>query len=66
MTQSILMSLRRVTASTALIVTVSATLAAQPRQARAPDPWVEVRSPHFTVISNAGESRARSVAWQFE
>jgi len=32
----------------------------------ADDRWVEVTSPHFAVISNAGEKRARSVAWQFE
>ena len=29
-------------------------------------PWVEVRSPHFAVASNAGEGEARAVAWQFE
>ena len=28
--------------------------------------WVEVKSPHFTVLSDAGERRARDVAWQFE
>jgi Flp pilus assembly protein TadD len=28
--------------------------------------WVEVRSPHFVVSSDAGESEARSVAEQFE
>lgn len=28
--------------------------------------WVEVRSPNFTVISNAGEKEARKVADQFE
>ncbi len=32
----------------------------------ADDTWVEVTSPHFTVISNAGEKRARNMAWQFE
>ena len=31
-----------------------------------PDRWLEVRSPHFVVISNAGEKRARSVSRQFE
>jgi Tfp pilus assembly protein PilF len=30
------------------------------------DTWVEVRSPNFTVISNAGEREARKVADQFE
>src|SRR5215470_16256199 len=28
--------------------------------------WVEVRSPHFTVASNAGEKEARRIADQFE
>ncbi len=30
------------------------------------DTWVEVRSPHFTVISNAGEHEGRLTAQQFE
>ncbi|RPJ76812.1 MAG: hypothetical protein EHM24_01440, partial [Acidobacteria bacterium] len=29
-------------------------------------PWLEVRSPHFIVVSDAGEKSARKVAWQFE
>lgn len=28
--------------------------------------WLEVRSPHFTVITDAGEARGRHVAGQFE
>jgi Tfp pilus assembly protein PilF len=28
--------------------------------------WVEVKSPNFRVVSNAGEKEARRVAWQFE
>jgi len=28
--------------------------------------WVEVTSPHFTVISDAGDRRAARAAWQFE
>ena len=28
--------------------------------------WVEVRSPHFLVRSDAGEKEARRTAWQFE
>ena len=28
--------------------------------------WVEAKSPNFTVVSNAGEKKARNVAWQFE
>jgi hypothetical protein len=30
------------------------------------DSWVEIKSPHFTVVSNAGERSARNIAWQFE
>jgi tetratricopeptide (TPR) repeat protein len=30
------------------------------------DNWVEVRSPNFTVVSNAGEQEARRIAAQFE
>ncbi|MFI5097944.1 MAG: hypothetical protein ACHQT6_08240 [Candidatus Acidiferrales bacterium] len=30
------------------------------------DNWVEVRSPNFTVVSNAGEREARRIAAQFE
>jgi hypothetical protein len=44
----------------AAIVISSWTLAAADR------PWVEVTSPHFTVISDAGDQRAARAAWQFE
>src|ERR1700690_3535331 len=30
------------------------------------DTWIEVQSPNFTVISNAGEKEARKIADQFE
>jgi tetratricopeptide (TPR) repeat protein len=32
----------------------------------APAPWSEVRSSHFTVITNAGDKAGRRTAWQFE
>lgn len=32
----------------------------------ADSPWVEVRSPHFSVVTNAGEKRGRDVALRFE
>ncbi len=32
----------------------------------APAPWVEVSSPHFTVVTDAGEKEGRRVAGQFE
>src|SRR5262245_63513788 len=34
--------------------------------ARAERSWVEVKNPHFTVVSNDSERVAREVAWQFE
>src|SRR5215813_10713739 len=40
--------------------------AATPAKADHFDNWVEVKSPHFTVISNAGEHEAKRVAAQFE
>lgn len=30
------------------------------------DNWIEVKSAHFTVISNAGERRTRTLVWQLE
>jgi hypothetical protein len=32
----------------------------------AADQWVEVKSAHFTVVSSAGQSPARDLAWQLE
>jgi TPR repeat protein len=32
----------------------------------AADQWIEVKSPHFLVTSNAGQSSARDLAWQLE
>ena len=49
--------------SVALLVTL---LSPVTREASAQSPWMEVKSPHFTVLSNDGERRARDVAWQFE
>ena len=37
-----------------------------PSEGRPADSWVEVRSPHFVVASNAGEAGARDVARDFE
>ena len=36
------------------------------RSLPAKDTWIEVRSPNFTVISNAGEGSARKIAEHFE
>jgi tetratricopeptide (TPR) repeat protein len=46
-------------------VVLSCLLATTPRTYAA-DSWIEVRSPHFTVVSNASEGTARNIAWQFE
>ena len=32
----------------------------------APPPWLEVKSAHFTVVTDAGEKAGRRTAWQFE
>ncbi len=37
-----------------------------PLSARADQPWVEVRSQHFTLITDAGEKRGREVLTRFE
>jgi tetratricopeptide (TPR) repeat protein len=39
---------------------------ATPCPAHAQETWLEVKSPHFTVVANTGERPARDVAWQFE
>src|SRR5687767_9287530 len=49
-----------------LTIFVALLLVAGVRSAVAADPWVQVNSLHFAVVSNAGEKRAREVAWQFE
>lgn len=46
-------------------VCVLALLAADVRT-HAADEWVEVVTPNFRVVSNAGEGRARNIGWQFE
>jgi hypothetical protein len=48
----------------AVLVVLISLAAARP--ASAADTWVQVTSPHFMVVSNAGEKRSREVAWQFE
>jgi hypothetical protein len=50
----------RAAACLAIAVTVlSGTLSAA-------DQWIEVKSAHFTVISNAGERPTRKLVWQLE
>jgi TPR repeat protein len=47
------------------LVFLAVSAAAAPAAA-AERPWVEVRSPHFQVLTDAGEKAARDVAEQFE
>lgn len=49
---------------TALAVAAAALQA--PLAAARDDRWVEARTPHFTVVSDAGERKAREVALEFE
>lgn len=46
-------------------VLLAMALGASPAAA-APPPWLEVRSQHFTVVTNAGEKSGRRAAWQME
>lgn len=49
----------------ALTLTVSAVLVAAGLDA-APSLWVEVKSAHFTVITNSGDKAGQRTVWQFE
>ena len=53
------------TRSVAALLLASIALIAIPCHAK-DDEWVEVRSPHFSVVSDAGDRRAREVALRFE
>lgn len=48
----------RMTAAAAVVAAGSELLAA--------DDWIEVKTAHFTVMSNAGQSSSRTLAWQLE
>jgi tetratricopeptide (TPR) repeat protein len=37
-----------------------------PARAGAADQWLEMKSPHFTVLSNASERSTRNLVWQME
>jgi tetratricopeptide (TPR) repeat protein len=50
-------------ASAAFVTGLSLAIAAP---ARAADKWIEVKSPHVTVISSASGSSTRKLAWQVE
>jgi tetratricopeptide (TPR) repeat protein len=53
------MNLRTIAVCTLLLATSVFASAKQ-------DPWVELRTPHFVVVSNAGEKQARHTALEFE
>jgi tetratricopeptide (TPR) repeat protein len=46
------------------LLLVTLTIGATP--ARAADQWIEVKSAHFAVTSNAGEGPTKTLAWQLE
>jgi hypothetical protein len=50
----------------ALAATVAFAVAEMGSGAAAERPWSEVHSPHFTVVTDAGEKYGRDIAWQFE
>ena len=50
----------------ACVTAVLAALAAGGAAAGAERPWLEVETPGFRVVGNAGEGELRDLAWQFE
>jgi hypothetical protein len=52
--------------NTFLVLCVGATLSPAPRAESADDPWLEMKSAHFQVISNAGEGTTRNLTWRLE
>ncbi len=49
-----------------LLVCLALFAFATPSRALAKDSWIEIDSPHFKIVSNAGEGQARKLADQFE
>src|SRR5215510_9211536 len=48
------------------VVCVCALIVLTASAARAADQWIEVKSPHFTITSNAGKAPTSTLAWQLE
>jgi len=48
------------------LLLIAQNVGSSPALAEKPETWIEVASPHFTVISNDGERTARRIAQQFE
>lgn len=57
---------RRTLLAALLAAALPASLLLPARSAAAKEKWVEVRTPHFTVVSDASERKARNVAREFE
>lgn len=51
---------------TVWVVAILLASTAAPPSAAAADTWVEMQSPHFQALSNAGQGSTRNVLWQFE
>jgi tetratricopeptide (TPR) repeat protein len=51
---------------TAVIPVVCVLALLMVRSASAADTWLDMQSPHFRTLSNAGEGSTRNVLWQFE
>jgi tetratricopeptide (TPR) repeat protein len=49
-----------------LVASLLAVLAVTPAWAGKGDSWLEIQSPHFTVVTNGGEKHGRRLADQFE
>src|SRR5437667_71814 len=49
-----------------LLLAAFAILSAVPLASAADPPWIEIQSPHFSVVTDAGEKRGREVAMRFE
>jgi tetratricopeptide (TPR) repeat protein len=49
-----------------LLSCVVATFSFSPQASAGDSQWVEIRSPHFSVVTDAGEHRGREVAMRFE
>jgi hypothetical protein len=49
-----------------LFLSLLAILAAAPPASAGEAQWIEIQSPHFSVVTDAGEKRGREVAMRFE
>lgn len=49
-----------------LVFCISMALTADPPAAASESQWIEVQSPHFSVVTDAGEKRGRETAMRFE